>query len=329
MSGGGAGFYESFLIVSYLVITIVIVSNLLLAVVLEVFSSSSRAKNHDELMQSMHTAASATATILAELQAKGSGVGPLRSSMEEKISPGSSPMIRSRRGSTRRGSIAAAAAAFDSRYASPLPPPMQLPAAAAVSSTSLMRSPSKAAAAATADAGTVLSRIGPWREMQAGDGDVYYWNKFTGVVTWTHPKQLPLDSQNPAVATVAAAVHRLKAKELKGSHGQDAAADMLAAAMIMRPHAAEVRSQAELSRFASADEDNVEGGDQRDSAAHGGADIRKAGSVSTGPSADVAAAAAGDGHADAHRNDKTERKKPSTIQMWYACTKISLSYEQS
>jgi len=85
----------------------------------------------------------------------------------------------------------------------------------------------------------------------------------------------------------------------------------------MRPHAAEVRSQAELSRFESADEDNVEGGDQRDSTAHGGADIRKAGNVSTGPSADVAAAAAGDRHADAHRNDKTERKKPSAIQMWY------------
>jgi type II secretory pathway pseudopilin PulG len=315
------GFYESLLIFSYLAITIVIVSNLLLAVVIEVFSSSSRAKRHDELMQSLQTSASATATILAELNAKGSGIGHLRSSMGAKISPGSSPMIRSRRGSL------AAAAAFDSRYTSPLPPSMQLSHTSqqkqpAASSTSMMRSPAKAAAAATAEAGTVLSRIGPWREMQAGDGDVYYWNKFTGVVTWTHPKQLPLDSQNPAVASVAAAVHKLKAKELKGGHGQDAAADMLAAAMIMRPHAAEVRSQAELGRFASADEDNVEDGDKHGSAASA-EDIRKAGNTSIASSADVAAPAASDRDQQPHRNDKTERKKPSAIQMWYACTNVS------
>jgi hypothetical protein len=44
LSSGGVGFYERLLIFSYLAITIVIASNLLLAVVLEVFSSSSRAK---------------------------------------------------------------------------------------------------------------------------------------------------------------------------------------------------------------------------------------------------------------------------------------------
>ncbi len=305
-------------------------SNLLLAVILDVFSSSSRAKTHDELMQSLQTSASATAAILAELQAKGGGIGQFRrNSMEATISPGSSPMIRS-----RRGSMAAAAADFDSRYTSPLLlPSMQLSHSSsqqqpAASSATLMRSPVKAAAAATTDAGTVVSRIGPWREMQAGNGDVYYWNKFTGVVTWTHPKQLSLDSQNPAVTSVAAAVHRLKTKELKGGHGQqDAAADMVAAAMIMRPHAAEVRSQAELSRLASADEDNVEDGDKRDSAASGAADIRKAGNMSLASSAGVAAPAASDGHQEPHRNDKTERKKPSAIQMWYACTKMSIRYE--
>jgi hypothetical protein len=147
--------------------------------------------------------------------------------------------------------------------------------------------------------------------MQCGNGDVYYWNKFTGVVTWTHPKQLPLDSQNPGVTSVAAALHKMRTKDLKlgDEHSAEAAADMLAAALVMRPQGEVVRSQAELSNAASMDDD-----DHNDDVGGGG------NASAFSPSfADVPAVAAASG--DALNASSTEKeiitmKKLSAIQMW-------------
>jgi hypothetical protein len=112
------------------------------------------------------------------------------------------------------------------------------------------------------DAGVILRRIGPWREMQGADGDVYYWNKFTGVVTWSHPKQLTHENQNPAVTSVAAALYQMKAKDLREGDeglGHHEVEDVLADANMMKPMSNTVRKQAELTQRPASDENDQRG----------------------------------------------------------------------
>ena len=203
-------------------------------------------QRHDELLQNIQSSAAATASALAVLQAKSSSVDYSRTKMDLV----SSPSLKSRRAS----SIAASPPTGYDR--SPplmhLDSTLKLPASASLRSATAPAA-SAASAAAADDAGVVLRRIGPWREMQTSDGDVYYWNKFTGVVTWTHPKKLSQEVQNPAVTSVAAALHRMKAREMKFSdqgHGDDASAGLNATGSGI----ASVRTPAELRRLPTTDE---------------------------------------------------------------------------
>lgn len=181
-----------------------------------------------------------------------------------------------------------------------------------------------AAQSSKSEADTVLRRIGPWREMQGSDGDVYYWNKFTGVVTWTHPKQLPHDQQNPGVTSVAAALQKMQAKELKGGgehYGVDDAADMLASAIMLRPQSAGLRSQAELSHAASADDGDgdVDGdGDGDDDDGHVAA-AAAASRSSVMPAKSASAMAIGTRESNStltKSEDDNVKKKLSAIRMW-------------
>lgn len=304
LSKGGQGFYESLLVFAYLTATGVIICNMIIVVFIEAASSSSQSLRHEELLQRIQSSAAATATVLAELQAKSMNTYQPRSQMAVV----SSPSLRDK--SRRRGSV-------DSMS------PMMLPSssASAVVQPSAVFStlaattvaPKPSSKPSEPDSDTVLRRIGPWREMQCGNGDVYYWNKFTGVVTWTHPKQLPIDSQNPGVTSVAAALHKMRAKDLKlvEEHSPEAAADMLAASLMMRSQGQAVRSQAELSHAASMDDD-----DTRDGDGGGGSNSREF-SLSFAGDVPAVAALSGEGnHATSTEKDGTTKKKLSAIQNW-------------
>ncbi len=304
------GFYESFLIFSYLIISAIIVSNMVLAVFLDVWSSSSGMQRHEELLQNIQSSAAATASALAVLQAKSSSADYSRTKMDLV----SSPSLKSRRAS----SIAASPPIGYDRS----PPLMHLDSTLKLPASASLRSataPAASAAAAADDAGVVLRRIGPWREMQTSDGDVYYWNKFTGVVTWTHPKKLSQEVQNPAVTSVAAALHRMKAREMKFNdqgHGDDVSAGSNATGSGV----ASVRTPAELRRLPTTDEHDADGYDSPS----------RHDSTQSGPSTSTAASLAGVLHgadrkqlvqdANKERETSSVKKKLSVIQMW--CVRV-------
>ena len=279
---------------------------MLLAVFIDVWSSSSHAQRHEELLQQMQSSAAATASALAALQAKSSSASS-GDYARGKIEVMSTPLLKGRRGSNV---TLHSPAIYDKS-----PPPMQLESPIKKTSSSV-RLVSEATTNKD-DAGVVLRRIGPWREMQGSDGDVYYWNKFTGVVTWTHPKQLTQETQNPAVTSVAAALYKLKAKDLKSDegHGHHEVEDMFAAANLMRPVYNSVRTQAELGNLLTADEhDNSDYGGGT-SATHGH-EVATEGQ-SSAPSSAIASQK--DGKSAPKTEQQDMKKKLSAIQMWYVC----------
>ncbi len=313
MSQGGEGFYESFLIVSYIIITTIIVSNMLLAVFIDVWSSSSHAQRHEELLQQMQSSAAATASVLAVLEAKSSSASS-GDYARSKIEVMSTPLLKGRRGST--ATLHSPVVYDKSPQPMQLPPQMQLQSPNKKMSSSVRLIPE--AATTNDDAGVVLRRIGPWREMQGSDGDVYYWNKFTGVVTWTHPKQLTQETQNPAVTSVAAALYKLNAKDLKSGdegHGRHDVEDMFAAANLMRPVYNSVRTQAELANLHTTEEhDNSDYG--------GGVSAMHGHELTTeGKSSAPSSAIAGqkEGKIAAKTEQPDVKKKMSAIQMWCVC----------
>lgn len=250
LSFGGKGFFEALLVFSYLATTVCIVFNMMVAVVVEATSTSARALQHDEVLQKIQSATDGTAAALVDLQSK--IISSSSSHTRTAMPTFSSPSIKGR---SRRSSI--------SDLGSDPLSPMLLSATrsekdppAVTSLPSAFSSAAANASASKSDNETVLRRIGPWREMQSADGDVYYWNKFTGVVTWTHPKDLQPDAQNPGVTSVAAALHRMQAKSMKQQFDTDAVSEMLATAAMMR-QVPVVRSPAELSYAASADDEDA------------------------------------------------------------------------
>jgi hypothetical protein len=216
LANGGDGFYESLLIVSYIVISVTIFGNMLLAAVLDGIMTAALSKQKDDLLDKMQIA----------------GKCPVSDTTGESASQSKELGYTATgiRTSERRSSVQSAPATAGDHSAVLMP---ELPlthslknklsttASLQASNMSMVAQAESSGNIGTAEnSGTVLRRIGPWREIQGDDGDIYYWNKFTGVVTWTHPKKLTADSLNPAITSVAAALHSLNARNLK--HREDA-----------------------------------------------------------------------------------------------------------